>query len=615
MTGLCIAAGRFDTTAAIKRMAGRLFASNQSLGKENPTPSLAIANSWHAGMTHMRAPVTFDDGLVCAVSGEIFDDYGLFKEPEQLIADLYKTGHLHKTAWLNGSFRIGLLDPKQNRVILITDRLGSKSIFVWHNDKALIASSRLDAVIREDIVRKRLSRQGLTELLIYQRTVASQTQYSDIESMTAAQIWVWENGTLTKKTARKLAWVKPDFSKTDAAEGLASALTRATERRLSDPVRHGLLMSGGLDSRAVLAAAHRSGKPLSCATVSAWENMEVALARRSAEVTGADFKLHNCTPEGLAAAIKPSTEASDGLFSAPVNLYSSLPDIAHDHDVMLSGHGLDYTLRGYYLPCRTLKLAGSTTRLPRLRQIQNWNPETIANSLRVGISPAIAKQILRPDFAAEIDTRRIAAMEAALADIEIEDDYNGWDAFILHSLGRHYAYSDFVAIEEVIHHRSITFDPVVFDLYLSMPPAWRAEGKVAHDAMNQISPDLMRLADANTGLSARYGFSKQIFLILMRAILRRTGLIKRPVLPNPSFTHGSWMDAANLFRHNETWRTLALSLPDDPVLNAMGLFQQDGLRVAVSGHMSGKANHKKLLMQLLTLSSWFSEHPFEEVGA
>ena len=75
------------------------------------------------------------------------------------------------------------------------------------------------------------------------------------------------------------------------------------------------------------------------------------------------------------------------------------------------------------------------------------------------------------------------------------------------------------------------------------------------------------------------------------------------------------MDAANLFRHNETWRTLALSLPDDPVLNAMGLFQQDGLRVAVSGHMSGKANHKKLLMQLLTLSSWFSEHPFEEVGA
>ena len=282
---------------------------------------------------------------------------------------------------------------------------------------------------------------------------------------------------------------------------------------------------------------------------------------------------------------------------------------------MLSGHGLDYTLRGYYLPCRTLKLAGSTTRLPRLRKIRNGKPETIANSLRVGISPAIAKQILRPDFAAEIDTRRIAAMEAALADIEIEDDYNGWDAFILHSLGRHYAYSDFVAIEEVIHHRSITFDPVVFDLYLSMPPAWRAEGKVAHDAMNQISPDLMRLADANTGFSARYGFSKQIFLILMRAILRRTGLIKRPVLPNPSFTHGSWMDVANLFRHNETWRTLALSLPDDPVLNAMGLFQQDGLRVAVSGHMSGKANHKKLLMQLLTLSSWFSEHPFEEVGA
>ena len=72
MTGLCIAAGSFDTTAAIKRMAVRLACSNQSLGKETPNPSLAIANTWHASMKHMRAPCTFDNGLVCAVSGEIF---------------------------------------------------------------------------------------------------------------------------------------------------------------------------------------------------------------------------------------------------------------------------------------------------------------------------------------------------------------------------------------------------------------------------------------------------------------------------------------------------------------------------------------------------------------
>ena len=75
------------------------------------------------------------------------------------------------------------------------------------------------------------------------------------------------------------------------------------------------------------------------------------------------------------------------------------------------------------------------------------------------------------------------------------------------------------------------------------------------------------------------------------------------------------MDAANLFRHNKTWRALALSLPDDPILNAMGLFRQDGLQFVVSNHMDGTANHKKLLMQLLTLSSWFAEHPFDEVGA
>ena len=154
---------------------------------------------------------------------------------------------------------------------------------------------------------------------------------------------------------------------------------------------------------------------------------------------------------------------------------------------------------------------------------------------------------------------------------------------------------------------------MVFDLYLSMPPSWRAEGKVAHAAMMKLSPKLMQLDDSNTGFSARFGFSKQIALILTRALLRRINLAVRDPLPNPTFTHGSWMDTAMLFRYDTAWRNRAESLPEDPVINDTGLFKQSGLREVVSEHLNGKANHKKLLMQLLTIASWFSAYPFEEV--
>ena len=124
----------------------------------------------------------------------------------------------------------------------------------------------------------------------------------------------------------------------------------------------------------------------------------------------------------------------------------------------------------------------------------------------------------------------------------------------------------------------------------------------------------MQLEDSNTGFSARFGFNKQIALVLTRALLRRINLASRDPLPNPTFTHGSWMDTAMLFRCDNIWRNRAESLPEDPVINDTGLFNQSGLHEVISEHLNSKANHKKLLMQLLTLSSWFSAYPFDGVA-
>jgi len=613
MTVLCVAAGMAKAGTVVRRMLKSFPPSSRKFGQASPAPDLALGHSWHNFLDYLGPPVAFSDGITVLVSGDIYDDDGIASTPTTLIADLYRSDQLHKIAWLNGSFCIAIFDPPKSRVALITDRLASRSVFVWHDNKKLLASSRLLPLIREKIVPKKLSRQGIAELLVFQRTIASHTQYEDIVSMPAAQVWTWEKGKLEKKTSRKLSWTKPDFSKSEAAEGLAAALVRATARRISSSARHGLLMSGGLDSRTVLAAAQKAGLSLGCATVGAWDNAEVGLARKSSRISNVPFKLHYCNADTLGSAIKPSTIASDGLFSAPINLFPCLSEIAEDYDVMLSGHGLDYTLRGYYLPCRTLRLAGSVTRLPMLRKVKDGNPLTVADSLRVGISPDVAEKILLPDFASELDKRRIDGMASALMYADVENKYDAWDAFVLHSLGRHYAYSDFVSIDEVLHHRPIAFDPVVFDLYLSMPPSWRAEGKVAHAAMMKLSPKLMQLEDSNTGFSARFGFSKQIALVLTRALLRRINLAARSPLPNPTFTHGSWMDTAMLFRHDTAWRSRAESLPEDPVINDTGLFKRSGLRKLVSEHLNGKANHKKLLMQLLTIASWFSAYPFEEV--
>jgi asparagine synthetase B (glutamine-hydrolysing) len=451
-------------------------------------------------------------------------------------------------------------------------------------------ASRLDALLADDRVPRRLSLQGVTELLCYQRTVADHTQYADIRATPAARIWTAEGDTWDERQTRRLGWRTADFDEAEGAERLAHGMVKAARRRTADAARHGLLLSGGLDARWVMAGACKAGAPVSCLTLASHDNLEVAIARQCAARAGMTFQFLPNPPGQLSANLDAATRASDGLFSAPLNLFGALPKIAESHDVLLSGHGLDYTLRGYYLPCVTPHVAGSVTRLPKLRAIPNGRPKTVADSLRVGIGHSALDDVLSAEVRAGWDERRVSAMTAALDSVDVENPYDAWDAFLLHSLGRHYAYNDFVAMRSVIAHRPVAFDPELFDLYLAMKPEWRASGRMAHAAMKALGPDLMALPDANSGLSANHGFATQILLLFARAAVRRVGLMRSPPLADP------------------TWRLNGLA--QNPALLDSGLFEPNGLSRVVDQHLGRQTSHRKLLLQLLTLASWLEQHDY-----
>lgn len=579
-----------------------------------PGPGIALGTARHARLPGDKPLTARDRGLAIAVDGEIFDDNGPLDDPAAVIATHYRADTLERLAWLNGSFSAIVVDPEKNRIILATDRLGSRSLFVWRQGRQLAVASRLDALLTDTRVPRRLSVQGVAELLSYQRTVLDHTQYADVRSMPSAQIWSAEGDDWRERESRRLVWQVPEFDQAEGTERLAEAMLKAVKRRTADNVRHGLLLSGGLDARWVLAGVNKAGRDISCLTLASHDNLEVEIARRSAQLVNMSFRFIENKPDTLSAHFDDATRASDGLFTVPLNLFGALPDISQTHDVLLSGHGLDYTLRGYYLPCSMVRIAGSTTRLPKLRAIADGSPKTVSDSLRVGVDMDALQSVLAPKARSRWDERRVGAMALALSTADIEDPYNAWDAFILHSLGRHYAYSDFVAMSAVIAHRAITFDPDILNLYFSMKPAWRASGRMAHAAMKMLGPDLMALPDANSGLSAKHGFGTQSCLLFARALARRVGLLARPPqLANATWTHGSWTNFHELLRRDPLLVARLEGLAENAALLDSGMFDAKGLERVVADHLSGRTSHRKLLLELLTLSSWLAAHSYSDV--
>ena len=613
VSGICLAVGTADMATNVNAMLADMARYGQQTEWLEPMPGLMLGAARHARLPGDKPLQNRADGLMVAVDGEIFDDNGPLDDPAEAIAAHYRADTLDRLAWLNGSFAAIVVDTRKNRIILATDRLGSRTLFVWRQGRKMAVASRLEALLTDTRVPRRLSVQGLTELLSYQRTVSDHTQYADIRAMPAAQVWSAEGDKWQQRESRRLAWQTSDFDQAEGADRLSDGILRATKRRTADHTRHGLLLSGGLDARWVLAGARAAGHTVSCVTLASHDNLEVDIARRSAQMANMPFRYIESPPSGLSTHFDDSVRVSDGLFAAPLNLFGALPGLTRDHDVLLSGHGLDYTLRGYYLPCTMVRIAGSTTRLPRLRAIADGHAKTVSDSLRVGINVGALQSVLSPKARAGWEQRRVDAMALALASADIEDPYNAWDAFIFHCLGRHSAYSDFVAMNSVISHRAITFDPDILDLYFSMPPAWRASGRMAHAAMKNLGPDLMSLPDANSGFSANNGFGKQIMLIFARAAARRTGLINRPAKPaNATWTHGSWCNFPELLRRDAFFITRLKGLSEDVALLDSGLFDSAGLKNIVAQHLSGRANHCKLLMELMTISSWLTRHAYSE---
>jgi hypothetical protein len=364
----------------------------------------------------------------------------------------------------------------------------------------------------------------------------------------------------------------------------------------------------------MMAAARNNGQTIPCMTASSHENLETIIARQSAAIAGMPLDVILNKPSALADRIDESVRLSDGLFSAPMNMFGLWPHVSGRFDAMQSGHGFDYTFRGYYLPCAMPKIAGSTTRLPLLRSVGDGKPATVAANLRIGVPRDQTKSALTDALSAQVISRHEAAIARALEACDLRSPYDAWDGFIMHTLGRHYAYSDFVAMEAFAVHRPPAYDHSVIDIYLAMPPQWRASGWMAQEAMKLIGADVMRLPDAKTGFPAAWPFWTQLTAVYARAGARRLGLLARPVAAEAGGTQGSWADYDVLFRADPAFAARLSQLSMSAVLADTGLLDMARLRTLVDGQLAGRVKAKRLFWQLLSLESWLRQFGYTGVA-
>lgn len=194
---------------------------------------------------------------------------------------------------LKGMFAFALHDRRSGKLLLARDRFGEKPLYYHHRDSTLIFASEMRALLAWPELPRRLNREAFGQFLRLGYTPSPTTLVENIQELPPGCFLEWDAGAV--KVSRYYTpdyTPAPELGTADVAIPLVrEALKTAVGRQMVSDVPIGALLSGGIDSSAVVAMMQQhSDRPVSTFTVrfSDADYDESAVAREVARHLGTD---------------------------------------------------------------------------------------------------------------------------------------------------------------------------------------------------------------------------------------------------------------------------------------------------------------------------------------
>jgi asparagine synthase (glutamine-hydrolysing) len=300
-------------------------------------------------------------GLAAVANGEFYD-YALLRDwlvmrghafqsrsDSELLIPLWREKGPALVHDLHGPFALAVADANAGTLFLARDRVGKKPLFWARSGDRVLFSSELAALRRE--LDAPLRRRAVVEVLRMGYVAAPATPFEGIRAVQPGGAVLVQGGEVLERT-----WWTPPARIDDAIDAAAAAtlveteLRAAVERRLSSERPIGALLSGGLDSAAVLLLANEvSDTPIPAFTLGFDDEVdETPFARAVAKALGSPHTVFRFDDDPAAVLQDLLSETGEMLADPSWIAWGSLCRQAADHAVVfLTGDGGDEALIGY----------------------------------------------------------------------------------------------------------------------------------------------------------------------------------------------------------------------------------------------------------------------------
>lgn len=553
-------------------------------------------------------PVFNEDKTLCAVmDGEIFNSvyerqkllskrhaFNLNDDPSFCL-HLYEENGQKFVNQLNGSFALTILDTKKNELLITSDRYCLRPLYYYNRNGRLLFASEVKAIIQDKKLKKEINEDAIAEFFTFGHLLGDKTFLKGVNVFPPASILVYCN----RQIKIKKYW---DFkfderhSETDNeyyVNALVQLFKQAVERTMKGNHHFGVSLSGGLDSRAVVASVDKKHYPITTITFNFPGTDDTPkIARKIAKTLGTTHREFEIEMDFLKYAGK-CVYITDGMLNLRCfHVIGLLDRFRESADVILDGWESETTFKGKFLDNKII-CAHTNAELARI----------LYEKFRL-ITEEEKKQLFSSNYYNKVRWLAFKSVKEELNKSKNRLLPYKANYYIFQNRERRFFTYAFVYRRTKYEDRKPFRDNDLMDFSLKIPWELTYKERVYLKFLKKLLTKPLRIEDNHTRIRvdfpARPAFSKILLykdkvVQIIRRILR---------FKNDSLGRGDYPDYAEWIRKNENLRRYVQQILLDDRTLGRKYFNKNYIKTIIEEHMSHKKNHGNLILVLLTFELW-----------
>ncbi|MAT44684.1 MAG: hypothetical protein CL609_20305 [Anaerolineaceae bacterium] len=529
------------------------------------------------------------------------EDKNIFLEKvtdENILLNLYLVYGEQFASLLNAACLILIWHVDTKTIKIINDRMGLHPLYYAQIGKQFLFSSGIRALLVDHNISRSVDLTAISEIFTFDHILGQRTMLSNIKLMPQGSILTFSNGELTIKPYHffQLTQQHPLRSVDSYIEEYMMHMKKAIQRQYHGESGIGLMLSGGLDSRFILALmADISKQPLHTFSWSIPGSDDARFAKEAAKKAGTIHHFFELPSDWILEKGEKAIRLTDGNANI-INLhaFANIEQESQITNTIFKGFLGDAMMGFGVRPRFWADYDEHTLMEVHLEAYRDYRVLTFDTPDHASVFTDSFYENTRESLLNDFKTGMLASKAKQMTDQRIYFD-----------LTQRVPRMTINGVEVSRHRAQIRLpfaDNDLLDFSLTLPPWLRLSRTLMNQAFIRYYPEYAKIPIAQTGLPM-ISCARELMLRNWQFIqwhLRNKGLHR---LAGPK--NRPYKDYTNWFRTNlRTW--VENILLNERHLNR-GYLKPQVIKNLVSEHMAG-ANHTSKLGAMLSVEIWHQQN-------